>query len=278
MAFGTILVHIDDNEHSWQRLEAAIRLASDSDARLVGIYLAPTLDISPSIAALLPADLILSRQGELGALQHEAEHRFRSATEAAGLARTGWRAPAGPAPDEIVAHGRCADLLLLGQSNRSDKDSDFSKELVVAALLSVGRPLLIIPHVGVATAPGRNILVAWNGSRESARAVADAMPMLERAQQVIVLAADDVDGRGISHSLSNGRLIDWLRDHGIEARLECVSADIDIGEALLSGAADHGADLIVMGGYGHARLREMVLGSVTQTLLRAMTVPLLMSH
>lgn len=157
MALGTILIHIDDSERSWLRLEAAIRLASESSARLVGIYLVPAMDISPSIAALLPADLIVSRQGELGALQHEAEHRFRSATEAAGIERTGWRAPAGPALDEIVAHARCADLLLLGQGDPSDQDFAFSEQLVVAALLAVGRPLLIIPHMGAAAALGRNV-------------------------------------------------------------------------------------------------------------------------
>ena len=278
MSFKTILVHLDDSERCDIRLATAIGVASDARARLIGVYIAPMQALSPSIATLLPADVVAARQHDLGAAQHAAERRFRSATDAAGLERTEWRAPAGLALDEIVAHGRCGDLLVFGQRDRADQDFLFNEELIATALVAAGRPLLIVPYIGTAATLGQNVMIAWNGSREASRAVADAMPVLERARQVGVLADRGNSDAEVEHSLSNTRLLEWLHDHGIEAQLELAGRDADVGETLLSRAADQNADLIVMGGYGHTRLRELVLGGVTRTLLRAMTVPVLMSH
>ena len=278
MSFKTILVHLDDSERCGIRLDTAIAVASDARARLIGVYIAPMQPLSPSIAALLPADVVAARQHDLGAAQHAAERRFHIATDVAGLERTEWRAPAGLALDEIVAHGRCGDLLVFGQCDRADHNFLFNEELIATALVAAGRPLLIVPYIGTAATLGQNVMIAWNGSREASRAVADAMPVLERAREVSVLADRGNSDAEVGHSLSNTRLLEWLHDHGIEAQLQLADGDADVGEMLLSRAADQNADLIVMGGYGHTRLRELVLGGVTRTLLRAMTVPVLMSH
>jgi nucleotide-binding universal stress UspA family protein len=230
------------------------------------------------VAALLPSDFVDVRQRQMGEAQDKAEQRFRSSASSAGLARVEWRAPAGPPVAAAVEHGRCADLFVLGQRNVDDATS-FADELIFTTLLGAGRPVLIVPHIGARAMPGQNVLIAWDCGREAARAVADALPLLVRAKQVGVVTYTTGEEASADGALSTARLRDWLQDHGIAARVDAYEpAAGAIGESLLSLAADRDSDLIVMGGYGHTRLREFVLGGVTQTLLASMTVPVLMSH
>lgn len=278
MSLKTILVHIDDTEQCAHRLNVAIQLALDASAHLVGIYLVPGTELPPSVASLLPSDFVDVRQRQMGEAQHKAEQRFRTSASSAGLPRVEWRAPAGPLVAAAAEHGRCADLFVLGQRNPDDATA-FADELIFTTLLGTGRPVLIVPHIGVRATPGQNVLVAWDCGREAARAVADALPLLVRAKQVGVVTYTSDDDASANAALSTARLRDWLQDHGIAARVNGHEpAAGAIGESLLSLAADRGSDLIVMGGYGHTRLREFVLGGVTQTILASMTVPVLMSH
>jgi nucleotide-binding universal stress UspA family protein len=137
----------------------------------------------------------------------------------------------------------------------------------------------VVPHVGTNKPPGKVVMLCWNASRESARAASDALPFLKTASEVIVLVVDpQVSPEG--HGAEPGAdVATWLARHGIKVTVQRdVAADADVGNVILSRAADHGVDLIVMGVYGHSRLREMVLGGVSRTLLSSMTVPVLMSH
>lgn len=277
MTYRTMLVHVDDDPSCQARLDAAIRVARAFGAELVGIYLVPGTDMSPSTAAMLRPEVVERRLAEYGEAQHAAEESFRRQTAAAGLAGVDWRAPAGPPVDAAVAHGRCTDLFILGQHNPAA--ASFSETLASTVLLSSGRPTLVIPYIGAPATLGENVLVAWDGGREASRAIGDALPFLTRASRVDVIAVDaDVDAK-VDDRLAGGRLAAWLRRHDVTidvARQE--AQDIRIGEWLLSRAADLGSDIIVMGGYGHARMRELVLGGVTRTMLRSMTVPVFMAH
>jgi nucleotide-binding universal stress UspA family protein len=138
-------------------------------------------------------------------------------------------------------------------------------------------PVLIVPHIGVAKPVGKTVMLCWNGSREAARAAKAALPLLKQADNVILLLIDpeDTDGRegpGV-------RIAAWLARHGVDASVKRDTAgDSDVGEIILSRAADQDADLIVMGLYGHSRMREWVLGGASRTLLASMTVPLLVAH
>jgi nucleotide-binding universal stress UspA family protein len=137
----------------------------------------------------------------------------------------------------------------------------------------------VVPYIGIKTAPGKHAIVAWNGSREAARAVNDALPILRGADQVEVMCANPDRGELGDADLPGADLCLHLARHGVKAEAQTlVASDLEIGDLLLSRAADHGADLIVMGAYGHARWREVVLGGVTRQLLEQMTVPVLMSH
>jgi nucleotide-binding universal stress UspA family protein len=148
-------------------------------------------------------------------------------------------------------------------------------------LLEGGRPVLVVPYVGAPASVGTHVLIAWDGGREASRALADAMPILVRARQVTVACLDPSASARGADAAARDRLLAYLHRHGVAARLEYHNlggGDIAIGDWLLSRTADLGGDLIVMGGYGHPRWRERVLGGATRALLSAMTVPVLMAH
>src|SRR5215471_6305021 len=142
-----------------------------------------------------------------------------------------------------------------------------------------GRPILVVPYVGNFADLGRRVVIGWNASREAARAVNDAMPLLTSAETVTVLTIDPREGPRAHGELPGADISLHLARHGVKAEIErTVSADLPVGEVLLSRVADLGADLLVMGAYGHSRARELLLGGATRSLLRSMTLPVLMSH
>jgi nucleotide-binding universal stress UspA family protein len=155
----------------------------------------------------------------------------------------------------------------------------FAEELVTSVMLACGRPVLVVPYIGAAPTMGENVLVAWNGGREASRAIGDALPLLERAKRVTAIMVSANGDDDVGEHLAKARLFAWLHAHGVDADVVRDEApDIPTGQWLLSRAADLGSDLVVMGAYGHARMRELVLGGVTRTMLQAMTIPVLMSH
>ena len=278
MALKSILVHLDRSRHCSQRLAAAVRLADDFRAQLVGAYLVAGIELAPSVSALLPNDLVERRMRELTDAQKESEKAFRQAAAAAGIAAE-WRAPAGAPLEAAVAHGRCTDLIVLGQSDAEDSESIFADELIATTILSAARPTLVIPHIGTRPTLGQNVLVAWDGGREASRAIADALPFLERAKRVDVITVNPEAAGRAMEGQALSRLTAYLKAHGVTPVVDRDAvSDISVGERLLSRAADLGSDLVVMGGYAHTRLRELVLGGVTRTMLEKMTVPVLMSH
>jgi nucleotide-binding universal stress UspA family protein len=146
-------------------------------------------------------------------------------------------------------------------------------------LITSGRPILVVPYIGRLETFGTNILVGWNNSRESARAINDAIPLLAKAASVTILEANLIGRRPAIDDVTSVDITRHLTRHGISAkRARTVAAGISASDALLSYAADVSADLLVVGGYGHSRLRELILGGVTRELLQHMTLPVLMSH
>lgn len=281
MPYQTILVHIDQSAGSRSRLGIAISLARDFASQLVGVYLDDAPEITPSIAAFLPDDIVARRLNEAANTLRAEENEFRRASAAAGLTDVEWRAPAGPPIEAAVAHGRCADLLVVGQPDLAYAGWSLAARLVAAVLFETGRPTLVVPHVGAPATVGTNVLVAWDGGREASRALADALPILVRARQVTVACLDPGASARGADAAARDRLAAYLQRHGITARVEhdnLDEGDVAVGDWLLSRVADLGGDLIVMGGYGQPRWREQVLGGATRALLSTMTVPVLMVH
>ncbi|WP_428673263.1 universal stress protein [Reyranella sp.] len=277
MSFKTILVHCDAGTAAPLRLEVATQLASRFDASLVGVHATPPfatplfMDDGFSMAPLFEAY-------EEAATAAKAASRavFDRALKGKHLS-TEWRPMDGPVDDVMTVCGRYADLLVVGQSQVDDATQPGGVPESIA--LASGRPVLVVPFVGADKPLGHVVMLCWNASRESARAAADALPFLKAAQKVIVLVVEpkvSPEGHGEEPGAD---VATWLARHGVKVIVQRdVAPDADVGNIILSRAADHDVDLIVMGLYGHSRLREMVLGGVSWTMLSSMTVPVLMAH
>ena len=276
MPYKTILVHVDNGKRSAVRLDIACRLAKLSDAHLIGLH-ALTVVKLPSYAMVEGGVQVREfHERMLSESAVAAEAMFKQAVKATGVEKVEWRKSRRDAVDSVPVHGRYADVLVIGQPNETDGsgvEPDFAERLLLAA----GRPALVIPYAGEFPAVGTRVLVAWNASREATRALTDAIPILREAKQVDVIAFNPKDA---PHGEVPGADIGlYLARHGIKVSVSQQTADdVDVGNQLLSRAADLDSDLIVMGAYGHSRMKELILGGATRTVLNSMTVPLLMSH
>ncbi len=180
--------------------------------------------------------------------------------------------------DGFIEHAFQADMLVVPQgleNSVSRIEADFTARIVMES----GRPVLIIPAYGDFPKIGNKVLVAWNGTRESARSVFDAVPLMKDAKNVTLAWLNAQDDLLNGETLPGTEMAATLARHDIKATAQSVpTGDLPIGEAILSHASDSGADLLVMGAYGHSRLREFVFGGATRTILDSMTIPVLMSH
>ncbi len=188
-----------------------------------------------------------------------------------------WRLLEGSPHATVALHARYVDLTVVGQPDRDDHQ--VADAVTVTTVMTSGRPVLAIPFAGEFPTIGERVLVAWNASREAARAVNDALPLLIGAKHVTILAINPQRGVAGHGDVPAADIALHLARHGLKAEAaHTVARDISDGEALLSYAADIGADLIVAGAYGHSRARELVFGGVTRTLIAEMTAPVLLSH
>ncbi len=279
MGYRSLLVQVDDTDQSDRRIRVAARLARTYGADLQGVYLTATSEMTPFKAAMLPDSVVEGRLQETGKAQAHAENRFRAAVATEQLTAVSWTAPAGPALAAAVLHLCYADIAVVGQPLPEDADAAFASDLLYGMLMEAGRPLLVVPHYGDYPVVGQNVLIAWKESRESTRAVCDALPLLKRAGKVVVMAIASPRDGAAAGSHSGAAIAAYLARHDIEVTVRPeVAEDIEVGELLLSRAADLSTDLIVMGAYSRGRLAERVLGGVTRLMLQSMTVPVLMSH
>lgn len=272
MSYKTILVHIDGSKRYQTRVDVAIRLAQQQDAHLIGLHAITPFEVPGYIMPEAEPALFETQKEAARCELARLEAEFKQQTSVAGLHSVEWHSAINDPVDAVSLHAHYADLVVIGQTAPSDNGplpADFPERVVLAA----GRPVLILPYVGTFATLGRRVLIAWKPSREATRAVADAIPLLQRADSVHVVA---VNPNAAEHGAAVGS---YLLRHGV--RVEVVtngSADDDVGDELLARAADLNTDLIVMGGWGHSRLREYVLGGATRTMLDSMTAPVLMSH
>jgi nucleotide-binding universal stress UspA family protein len=276
MSYKTILVHMDPGKRCSVRVDVAIRLAQQHDAHLVALHAITPFEPPGYVMAEMGPAIIDAQKAEAAKELARSEAEFNKQVSAAGLRNVEWRSAVDDLVEVMTLHARYADLAVIGQTDASERSyapTDFPERLV----LSAGRPVLILPAVGSFPTIGKRILIAWNPSREATRAVIDAIPLLQRADNVHVMAVNPKAGE---HGTVPGADIGlYLARHGVRVDVKTDhGAEIDVGNELLSRAADLDADLIVMGAYGHSRLKEWALGGATRTVLESMTVPTLMSH
>jgi nucleotide-binding universal stress UspA family protein len=284
--FKDILVHLDERPRSATRLKVALDLARRQQAYLTGMFVVDIPGSDLFYGAGMPFAGGVGMDQMVNTLRNDATERADKAGEEFRdtLRREGvegeWRMIEGDTVALLALHARYADLTILGQPNDDEPFRGPSADAVlVNVLLASGRPILAIPYAGQFERVGDRVLIAWNASRESTRAMNDALPLLREATSVTVLAINPtrgIDGLGDAPAAD---ICLHLARHGVKAEAaHTIANDISEGDAMLSYAADLGADLIVSGGYGHSRAREMVFGGMTRTLIEEMTVPMLLSH
>lgn len=274
--YKTIVVGVDRGHRSPARMEIAARLAGGFGARLVALFALSAEPVSTySDVRELMEQAAKRWYDEASA---EAERVFARVAGAGADAR--FRRTREDALAAMRVEGRLADLVILGQQDhRREDDSGLQPSFTDEMVLSVGRPVLCIPCAGEFPTIGERVLVAWDGSREAARAVTDALPFLKRAKQVDIAIFNPEKLPLARESEPGAPLVEYLACHGVKANLAIQhKAGESIGERLLSLAFDRSADLLVMGAYGHSRTRELILGGVTRTIRESMTVPVLMAH
>jgi nucleotide-binding universal stress UspA family protein len=278
MAYKTILVHLNDERRVEGILRPVISMARRFGSIVVGVHVLPGMASVPAIVVPYGAEVaapILDSDRKAGEAIRAA---FESRLAAEDIAAQ-WHQDEVLDADlcsTVLERGRAVDLIVAGQADPEWPLSsllDFPEQLA----LEGGRPVLIIPNCGRFESLGQRPVIAWNGSREAARAVFDALPLFSPSAEVRVLS---ISGGGAStQGASAESVVAALRAHGLKAKAEHLPAgEESVDDVLVSRVADVGADLLVMGAYGRSRWREYVFGGVTRAVARHMTVPTLMSH
>jgi len=281
MSYKDLLVVVDSEPASRGRVDLAAALAERFAAHLVGLYPLPIPEAPRHFGYYDPTLLdpffreMREKSQEICEKEREA---FEHAASLRGLSAE-WRVADAGAESDPALHARYADLTILGQLDPDRGDSELLRPRPEHVTLASGRPVLVVPYAGRYETVGRRVLIGWSATREAARAVSDAMPLLAAAEIVTVLTIDAREGTDAHGELPGADISLHLARHGVKAEIErTVSAGIPPADVLLSRAADLGADLLVIGAYGHSRMRELLLGGVTRSILESMTLPVPMSH
>lgn len=270
MSLKHLMVHLDESPRTAARLALAVSLARKYQARLIGVFGQLAQSQSVGVVASWPTP-------EYAAAAHASKAEFDQA--AAGLPHVEWhdinRGSEAELVRRVTEQARHVDLVIMGQYNEHAK-SAVPADLVEEIVLNAGRPVLILPYAGSFPEVGRRPLVAWSDVREAARALNDALPLMEGCEKATVMsfAPNAEEARSACD-----HVVGHLASHGIRAEAEVnVVTDIGIMDMLLNASSDLGTDLLVMGAHGHIGLPFMSRGAGTRYILRHMTVPVLMSN
>ncbi|BCG04837.1 universal stress protein A (plasmid) [Paraburkholderia sp. PGU19] len=279
MSYTSILVHLDTSTHANARLELAAQLAHRFHAKLTGVFSAYVPDSHTLFIMAGTASYYAEHARQRQEQRDELKRLFHA--ELARLEVDGqWISAEGYPNEAMPPYSRLADLVVAGQTDLNDPESFVAEQFVENLIMAAGRPVLLMPSSGSFADCGKHVLIAWDGSREATRALHDAMPFLSNATNVTLLTINADRDEPAGHRIPGADIALTLARHGVKVEVREVNADryAPVGEVLLSQAADRGCDLVVMGAYAHTRLRELVMGGATRTLLRSMTVPVLFSH
>ncbi|MGZ3341010.1 MAG: universal stress protein [Reyranella sp.] len=277
MGYKTILVHCDASRGTAGRLGIAVNLADRFGGHVVGLHVRQAFQ-APAFTDAGPAMDSLYRTYEttMRAEEAMATAAFRDAVGSQGISSE-WRVADGYVDEVLAGEARVADLVIVGQAEPDSPPTATPDDLAEDIAMAAECPVLIVPYIGAAKPPGKTVMLCWNDSREAKHAAVGALPLLAVADKVIVLIIDPKASHDREEPGADVAV--WLARHGVKVTVQRDSAaDSDVGGVILSRAADYDVDLIVMGIYGHSRMRERVLGGASRTLLASMTAPLLVAH
>jgi nucleotide-binding universal stress UspA family protein len=278
MGFKEILVHVDSTVVSTNRVWLSLAIARRCGSRVIGLHVIQNPDVPPYLKpseAERIACLYIESAREAATI---AESQFLRDVKDAGV-ETKWRSANGEVARSLAEQGRFVDLIVVGQDDTENPSIIEPFLLPQNVVMASGRPVLVVPVGPGLPSFGQRILIAWDGSREAARAVHDSLPLLQQASEVTLLAIDPTRQGQIGSGADPAAMARHLERHGISAKImEKPSGDRSITEVLLASIAEIGADLLVMGAYGHLRLKEFLFGGVTYDLLQKLPLPVLMAH
>ena len=280
MTYKTIMVSLNEIGRLPQLIEAAAFLGQTFKAHISGLYVIPAVQVYPSVGFEAAPQVFEGNRIYFKENTDKVKAAFETAISKEGLnfdfhavdARTPLIA------DEVIAHGRSADVIVVSATD-PDEITGVERDFVEQTIMATGRPVIVLPFKGKAKLALGEVVVGWDGGREAARAAFDAIPLLKAAKKVRIVRADPQKDPGLRGSIPGADLAETLARHGVKAETEGYPTDgQDAGDALLLRAADTGADLIVMGAYGHSRLTEFIFGGATRIVLQRHDRPVMMSH
>ena len=272
-----IVVNLSVGEKPGPARDYAVSLAAAFDAHLAGIAFLYDPIVPVSGAGYIPANVIDAQERDNEQATRAALDQFNAACARAGVSAEPLTLSAsyGGVGEQFGRIARRFDLAVVGQA---EPETSAVEEIIAeSALFESGRPVIVVPYIQKAPLKLNNPMVCWDGSRAAARAIADSIPLLAKSERVDVVIV--TNERGKQDEIEGADIGAHLARHGLNVEIRRTAlGDIEVADVLLSHAADAGSDFIVMGGYGHSRLREFVLGGVTRSILRSMTAPVLMAH
>lgn len=281
MSYKDVLVHLDDTEICSARVAAAVTLAKRDGARVTGVAMVLESTISTYIGIDFPASLTDAQQEIVQKSADSAVAKFEAAAKEAEVeyAVRIIRCPATKAASRLAFFARHADLTFLGQANPDSPGRAFQESLLESVLHASGRPVYVVPYIGRYEHKTRRAVIAWDGSKKAVRAVNDAIPMLQARDEVDVLVVNPTRRDEEFGGQQGENLVGHLERYGINAKVvERTNPEVGVDAVILNHIADVGADLLVMGAFGHSRLREKAFGGVTNSILHQMTAPVVMSE
>lgn len=277
MDYKSILVQVDRSKRAGVRVEYARMLADTFDAHLTGVYTAPSSDVPGYMRMEVGESFLAYREKTAKGEAAEVEQLFMTHAQGTRPSKIEFNVVQGEPVAALAPYTRFSDLVVVGQTELpaplgNSVDPGFPENLV----LGCARPVIVVPYAGKFERPPAHAMIAWKNSRESIRAVSDALPILGRCERVSLVTVEDGKNGQADPATDVGL---FLARHDVKVELIRERASgVDIAAVLLNRAFEMQCDLIVMGCYGHPRLRELVLGGVSRTMLATMTVPLMLSH
>ncbi|MGB3277231.1 MAG: universal stress protein [Castellaniella sp.] len=276
---GRIAIHLNDDTVCERRMDIGLRLAKERGAQAVGVY------PSASVAGLQQDENILPQDVRTTLRKRRDEHReatraqFLDKAQALGV-QAQWRTPHGDAEDGLTLHARYCDLLVMSKADSTDSLTSLRPNLPEAVVMASGRPVLLLPNFGTIDTIGQRVLFCWDQRREAARAFSDAAPLLRHSQALTIVEIDRDDKRAQDLDIHENDLADYCVSLGYPKPKHLLkdSKGYGVGNVILNTATDTDADLIVMGAYGHSRMRQWIMGGATSTLLSTLTVPVLLAN
>lgn len=280
MSYCNILTVVDEVGKPEQTIGAAVTIAESHQAHLTGLHVAADPVMQLYVDGPMSQDVLNSLREQAVNSVHRAQKMFDGVIDRTSLSND-FRSQiaATAAIDDIIAmHARHADLVVLTQSE-PDRERMAGNSMPEEVILMSGRPVLVVPYVGINAQFGRHIMVGWDGSREAARAMNDALPFLVQADKVTVISVNPKSGVRGTGELPGADIALHLARHDVKVEvLRETSNELNPDQVILSRAAELDIDMLVLGAYGTPRLQERLFGGVTRSLLHEMTVPTLFSH